>query len=142
MKVSELMNTNVVSIAPEDTASHAACLLARHNIGALPVCTPDGRLRGMVTDRDIVLRCVASESPPEETMARELMTRGVTTISPHEDIREAARLMSEEQVRRLPVVDAGRVVGMLSLGDMARCHAYDMEASKALADICESNKRF
>ena len=76
MKVSELMNSNVVSLRPDDTVAHAATLLARHNIGALPVCAPDGRLRGMVTDRDIVLRCVASESQPEETAAREIMTRG------------------------------------------------------------------
>lgn len=142
MKVSELMNSNVVCLSPDDTTTHAACLLARHNIGVLPVVTPDGRLRGIVTDRDIVLRCVASESQPEDTYVREIMTRGITTISPEDDIRAAVHLMSTEQVRRLPVIDDGRVVGMISLADMARSQNFDMEASKALADITTPHGRF
>lgn len=142
MKVSELMNSNVVSLSPDDTTTHAACLLSRHNVGALPVVTPDGRLRGIVTDRDIVLRCVASESEPEETHVREIMTRGISTVSPEDDIRAAVHLMSTEQVRRLPVVEDGRVIGMISLADMARSQSFDMEASKALADITAPHGRF
>ena len=142
MKVSELMSSNVVSLRPEDTASRAATLLARHNVGALPVCSQDGRLRGIVTDRDIVLRCVAGECRPEETDVREIMTRGVACVSPDDDVRAAAHLMSVEQVRRLPVVENGRVVGMLSLADMARKGSFDMEASKALCDISMPASKF
>lgn len=137
MKVRELMNSNVVSLRPEDTAAQAAVIFNRHGIGALPVCAADGRLRGMVTDRDIVLRCVACEGVPEETPLREIMTRGVVCISPEADVREATQLMASEQVRRLPVVEEGRIVGMLALGDLACSHAFDMEASKALAEISE-----
>ena len=111
MLVSELMTDSVISIAPDEPASLAARLLYRHNIGAIPVCSEDGRLKGIVTDRDIVLRCVAAENDPETTPVREIMSRGLVTVSPTDDVREAARQMSEAQVRRLPVVQSGKLVG-------------------------------
>jgi len=141
MLVSELMTDSVISIAPDEPASLAARLLYRHNIGAIPVCTEDGRLRGIVTDRDIVLRCVAAENDPETTPVREIMSRGLVTVSPTDDVREAARQMAEAQVRRLPVVESGKLVGMLSLGDMAKTHSFDMEASKALSEISSNIRK-
>ena len=140
MQVSELMSDSVVCISPDEPASQAARMFYRHNIGAVPVCTEDGKLRGIVTDRDIVLRCVAAENDPDTTPVREIMSKSVITVSPTDDVREAARQMSTGQVRRLPVVQDGRLVGMLSLGDMARTHEFDMEASKALSEI-SSNVR-
>ena len=109
MLVSELMTDNVISISPDEPASLAARLLFRHNIGSVPVCTEDGRLKGIVTDRDIVLRCIAAENDPETTPVREIMSRGLITVSPTDDVREAARQMAQSQVRRLPVVDSGGV---------------------------------
>jgi len=134
------MSDSVVSISPEEPVSQAARMFFRHNIGSVPVCNDDGQLKGIVTDRDIVLRCIASENDPETTPVREIMSKSLLTVSPTDDVREAARQMSVGQVRRLPVVQDGRLVGMLSLGDMARTHAYDMEASKALSEI-SSNVR-
>ena len=142
MRVSELMNSNVVSISPEEPTTLAARLLSRHNIGSLPVCSLDGKLRGMVTDRDIVLRCVATESDPQTTRVREIMTRGVISVSPEDDVREAAHKMAGDQIRRLPVVDSsGAVVGMLSLGDMAKSGAMEMEAANALSEISVNVKK-
>ncbi|NLT13188.1 MAG: CBS domain-containing protein [Clostridiales bacterium] len=141
MLVSELMTDNVISISPDEPASLAARLLFRHNIGSVPVCTEDGRLKGIVTDRDIVLRCVAAENDPETTPVREIMSRGLITVSPTDDVREAARQMAQSQVRRLPVVDSGKLVGMLALGDMAKTHSFDMEASKALSDISSNIRK-
>ena len=138
MKVRELMNPHVVSLATTDSTALAARLLSRHNVGSVPVCTTDGRLRGIVTDRDIVLRCVAAEDDPAQTPVRDIMTRSCVTVSPNADCREAARLMSAQQVRRLPVVEEGEVVGMLSLGDLAKCHRFDMEAAQALSEISEN----
>jgi len=138
MQVRDLMNPSVVSVTTADSTALAARLLSRHNVGALPVCSQDGRLRGIVTDRDIVLRCIAAEEDPAQTPVREVMTRGCFTIGPGDDCREASRVMALRQVRRLPVVEGGRLVGMLSLGDLARSHAYDMEASKALSEISEN----
>ena len=138
MVVRDLMNPGVVSVEPTSTAAAAARLISRHNVGALPVCGGDGKLRGMVTDRDIILRCVAAEDDPAQTPVRDIMTRGCVTVSPNADCREAARLMSDRQVRRLPVVEGGKVVGMLSLGDLAKCHRFDMEAAQALSEISEN----
>lgn len=138
MVVRDLMNPSVVSVEPTSSAALASRLISRHNVGALPVCSGDGRLRGMVTDRDIVLRCVAAEEDPAQTMVRDIMTRGCITVSPGDDCREASRLMAQRQVRRLPVVEEGRVVGMISLGDLARSHRLDMEASQALSEISEN----
>ena len=141
MLVSELMTDSVISIAPDEPAALAARLLFRHNIGAIPVCTEDGRLRGIVTDRDIVLRCVAAENDPETTPVREIMSRSLVTVSPTDDVREAARQMAEAQVRRLPVVSSGKLIGMLALGDMAKTHSFDMEASKALSEISSNIRK-
>jgi CBS domain-containing protein len=135
MLVSELMSNNLITISPDEPASLAARLLYRHNIGSVPVCTEDGKLKGVVTDRDIVMRCVAAENDPETTPVREIMTRGLITVSPKDDVRVAARQMAESQVRRLPVVESGKLVGYLSIGDLAKTHMYDMEASKALSEI-------
>ncbi len=141
MQVRELMNQSVVSITPGESASLAARLLARHQLGALPVCGEDGGLRGIVTDRDIVTRCVAAETDPHKVPVREIMSRNCAVISPEEDAAEAARLMGAGQVRRLPVLEAGKVVGMVSLGDLAKCRACDMEAAEALSEISENIHR-
>ena len=133
MQVRDLMNPSVVSITPSESASLAARLLSRHNVGSLPVCGEDGGLRGIVTDRDIILRCVAAEEDP-------LMTRNCAVVSPDDDAREATRLMAAKQVRRLPVLEGGKVVGMVSLGDLAQCRQFDMEASKALCEISDQVK--
>lgn len=141
MQVRELMNDQVVCISPDETAALAARLLARHNVGALPVCTGEGLLRGMVTDRDIVLRCIAAEEDPKRTPVRDLMSRAMVSISPDEDVRAASHLMAKSQVRRLPVVERGKLVGMLSLGDLALCNRCDMECAQALCEISEGLSR-
>ena len=138
MQVRELMNPSVISVSTTDSTALAARLLSRHNIGSLPVCTSDGRLRGIVTDRDIVLRCIAAEEDPAQTPVREVMTRGCYTVGPEDDCRQATRLMAARQVRRLPVGEGGKLVGVLSLGDLSRSHAFDMEASQALSEISEN----
>jgi len=135
LKVSELMTSDAISVMPDDTAGFAAALMARHNIGALPVCTPAGALRGIVTDRDITLRCISNDCDPYQTCVREIMSRNISSVSPDADIREAARIMADKKVRRLPVVNEGKIEGMLSLGDIAKSRSSDIEASKALSDI-------
>lgn len=142
MQVMDMMNRNVVSLTPDDTAASAAVLFSRYNIGSIPVVSTDGRLRGIVTDRDIVVRCLAAEDLPEATKVRDIMTRNVITVQEDADVREAARMMAEGQVRRLPVTRGGQLVGMLSIGDISRSHACDMEVSKALSDISARPGKF
>ena len=138
MLVKDLMTPGAVTVEPGSSVALAAKLISRHNVGLLPVCSPGKRLRGVVTDRDIVLRCVAVEEDPAQTPVRDIMTRGCTTLSPGDNCAEASRLMATHQVRRLPVVEEGRLVGMLSLSDLARSHRYDMEAAQALCEISEN----
>ncbi len=135
MKVHELMSGRVISVTPEDSAASAARLLQRHNIGALPVCSPEGRLRGMITDRDLALRCLSGGLDPEKTPVREVMSRGILTATPEEDVHGAAVTMARGQIRRVPVVAEGRVVGILSLGDLARSESCRPDASTALQQI-------
>ena len=141
MVVKELMTSGVVTVEPNSSAALAARLLARHNVGALPVCSANGRLQGIVTDRDIILRCVAPEDDPSRVPVKNIMTRHPKALSPADDVRQAAQIMAIQQVRRLPVVEDGRVVGLVSLGDLAKCGKFEMEVSKALTDISENVKR-
>lgn len=141
MFVRDLMNSSVVSITPQESAALAARLLSRHDLGALPVCRQDGAVLGIVTDRDIVTRCVAAGEDPSRVPVQDIMSRQPITVSPGDDVRSAARQMAVAQVRRLPVVEDGSVVGMVSLGDLARNHRCDTEAAEALCDISARIKR-
>ena len=141
MQVGEIMCRSVITVTPEDSAALAARLMARNNVGALPVCTRDRRLRGMVTDRDITLRCTASGLDPESTPVREIMSRNLTSCGPEEPAWQVVRRMAGVQVRRLPVVQEGKLVGIVSLGDLARRPALDMEAARALAEISGNVRR-
>ena len=141
MQVSELMSVRVVSIGPDEPVSAAAKLLKRANVGALPVCDGRQRLRGIITDRDIVTRCVALDADPAQTPVREIMSRGVVTAAPEDAAEAAAKRMRADQVRRLPVLAEGRIVGMLSLADLSRSAGTDMEAAAALAEISGNVRR-
>ena len=141
MKVCDIMSEKVVSIDQNEPVSAAAKLLKRCNVGALPVCDGANRLRGIVTDRDIVLRCVAADADPAEIKVGEIMSRGIVTASPFDEVSQAAKIMSTDQVRRLPVLDGGRLVGMVTLCDLARDCNCDMEAGAALTEISSNFRR-
>ena len=125
----------VVRIHPEESVAVAARTLARYNIGLLPVCGGDGRICGVVTDRDLVTRCIASGRQPAATPVREVMTTQVVSVRPDMDAAAAAYLMGKQQIRRLPVVENGRICGMVSLGDLAGREETGNDAKGALADI-------
>lgn len=135
MKIQEIMTDKIVAVSQHEPVSHAARLMKRHNLGVLPVCDDKGHLRGILTDRDIVTRCIAGDMAPEDTKIREIMSRGIRTCSSQDDIRTALDAMGREQIRRLPIVDEGKLVGMVSLGDLARSGLHAMEAAEALTDI-------
>ncbi len=136
MKIREVMTDSVVKIHPDESVAVAARALAHYNIGALPVCGNDGSICGMVTDRDLVTRCLASGRLPENTRVREVMTAGVVSAKPDMDTGAAAHLMGRQQIRRLPVVENGKLCGMVSLGDLANRAECNPDAADALGDIC------
>lgn len=141
MNVSDIMSPHIVSIRQDEPVSAAARLLTRHGLGSLPVCGADGRLRGIVTDRDIVLRCVAADEDPQSMKISEIMSRGVCCVSPDDSVESAAGIMSREQVRRLPVVENGRPVGVISICDMIRSGRCAAEAAGALSEISANLRR-
>lgn len=135
MKLREIMTNSVVRINPEESVAVAARTLARYNIGILPVCGGDGRLYGVVTDRDLVTRCIAAGRLPASTPVREVMTTAVVSARPDMDTVAAARLMGHQQIRRLPVLENGRLCGMVSLGDLANREETAYDAQDALSEI-------
>ena len=135
MKIREIMSTPVVRIHPDEPVEVAARALTHYNVGAMPVCGSDGRLCGMVTDRDLVIRCMAAGKSPERTAVEQIMTTGLTVAAPNMETSAAAALMGRMQVRRLPVVENGKLCGMVSLGDLANRKETDAEAGKALSEI-------
>lgn len=139
MEVRELMNPSVVTIEPTSSASLAArahqpaqCRLTSGLFQRRPAArNGDGPGYRPALHR-------RGGGPRAQTMVRDIMTRNCATVAPGDDCREATRLMSTQQVRRLPVVEKGKLVGVISLADLARSHRFDMEASQALCEISEN----
>ena len=135
MKLRDIMTNPVIRIHPYESVLVASRTLARYNIGALPVCGIDGRMCGLITDRDIVTRCLATGRSPSSTSVREVMTANVVCARPDMDTTAAAGLMGREQVRRLPVLENGKLCGMVSLGDLALKEETSYDAGDALTEI-------
>lgn len=138
MKVRQLMTSPAITIRPEESVAVASRTLTRHNIGMLPVCTADGTLLGVLTDRDIVTRCLAGNRDPAKTSVRDIMTRQIRATTPDTDHSAAAHLMGAQQIRRLPVVEGGRLCGLLSLGDLAKNEDTAIDAADTLTDIASN----
>ena len=136
MKIREIMTTPAVQIRQSETVDVAARTMAHYNIGAMPVCGADGKLCGVLTDRDLVTRCLAAGRQPEQTIVADVMSGNVVSAQPDMDVAVAAHLMGRLQVRRLPVVENGALCGMVSLGDLANREDSCMDAADALTDIC------
>ena len=135
MKLRDVMTNPVIRINPEESVAVAARTLGRYNIGALPVCGSDGRLCGLITDRDIVTRCLAAGKSAASTSVRDVMTSRVVTARPDMEAALAAGLMGREQIRRLPVVENGKLCGMVSLADLAMKEETSIDAGDALTEI-------
>jgi CBS domain-containing protein len=131
--VREIMTSNPESVDADATVQDAAQIMRDINVGSVPVIS-GGRVAGIVTDRDITVRVLAENRSPANVAVREIATSDPLTVSPKTDIREAAELMARHQVRRLPVVEDGHLVGMLALGDVS-AEGDVREAGRTLKDI-------
>ena len=120
MKIREAMTKPAIRIGAEETVEVAARTLAHYNIGALPICGSDGRVQGLVTDRDLVTRCIAAGRNPSTTKVSQIMTGSVVGVTPDLETTDAAEIMGRRQIRRLPVLENDRLCGMISLGDLTR----------------------
>ena len=139
MKVKDIMTKNVAYIKPDSTVTDAAKLMQQHNVGSIPVCDQNGVV-GVVTDRDIVVRNVIMGADPKVTPVSNIMTTGIATVSSDTDVTAVGDIMSQNQIRRIPVVDNNTLVGIVALGDLAVDRRFDVEASVALTDISQPVK--
>jgi CBS domain-containing protein len=126
-KARDIMSEDCTCVGENETLTDAARRLAELNVGAMPICGDDDRLKGMITDRDIVVRAVAVGKDPAQTHVSELAQGDGQTITVGADdsIEEALRTMAEHQVRRLPVIDGKRLVGIIAQADIARNYDED-----------------
>jgi CBS domain-containing protein len=117
--IKEVMTSDVRACEPNATVADAAKVMAQEDVGPVPIIE-DGRLVGIVTDRDIVVRVVAEGRDPNATTVKEIASSELVTVSPDDDLDEALNLLAARQVRRLPVVDGDRLVGIVAQADIAR----------------------
>lgn len=137
MKISDVMTRNVQVVAPNDSLIEAARLMREQDTGFLPVCDGD-KILGSITDRDIVIRAVSAGLDPNNTIVRQAMSHGITWVYAHDDVKHAAAQMKAHQIRRLIVVDENKkLVGVVSLGDLATDVGRDKLSGDTLEKISE-----
>ncbi|GGQ30784.1 CBS domain-containing protein [Streptosporangium pseudovulgare] len=116
----EIMTPSAECVRADETMLDAAAKMARLDVGSLPICGTDDRLKGMLTDRDIVVKVLAQGKDPKSCRAGEFAQGEAVTIGADDDAREILGTMAKHKVRRLPVIDGHRLVGMVALADVAR----------------------
>jgi CBS domain-containing protein len=132
----DIMTPSPRCVGENETLVDAARLMASLDVGALPICGEDKRLKGMLTDRDIVVKCVAEGGDPSTVTAGSLAEGKPVTIGADDDIREALEMMKSHQVRRLPVIDGHDLVGIISQADVALA-LRPSETGETVAEISE-----
>ena len=143
MKVKDCMCYEVAYLTPESTVEDCAKLMCNKHVGCIPVCDNNKTIVGLVTDRDIILRSIACDKDIKNTPISDIMTCKVSCCGPDEEVNEAEKKMSNEQIRRLPVVDENnKIIGILSLGDLCANQNIDTEGvCVTLENICGSNNK-
>jgi CBS domain-containing protein len=139
MQVREIMTKDVTALAPNRTIAEVAQHMRLLDVGSIPL-VQDDQLVGVITDRDIVLRVVADGLDPHLEQADRHMTQNPITATPDMSVDQAARIMAREQIRRLPVVEGGRLVGYLALGDLAM-QEKDKKVGATLEQISEPSSQ-
>ncbi|MBZ5200637.1 CBS domain-containing protein [Planomicrobium chinense] len=133
MKVTEIMTTDVQTCTMDATLQEIAGMMLDWDVGSIPV-VDNGRLAGIITDRDLVIRGIAAQFSLD-TPVRQILSSDLVTGRPDMDLEEASDLMAEHQIRRLPIVEGDKLLGIVSLGDVAVKDPSDMHAGAAIEDI-------
>lgn len=134
MQVKDIMGRELYSAPSTASVRDVAQIMLRHNIGSVPIVSGD-RLVGIITDRDLAVECCTANADLQKTPVADFMTTNPITCRSDLDLSDACDLMAKHQIRRLPVVDGGRLVGIISLGDLAVCLSQDQSVLNALARI-------
>ena len=142
MKVKDCMCQEVSCVTPQNTVKDCATIMSNKHVGCIPVCDNSQNVVGLVTDRDIVLRAVACNKDVSITPVSEIMSCEVCTCTPDADITEAERIMSQNQIKRIPVVENNKIVGILTLGDLAANEQVENKGvNDTLNNICGCNNK-
>ena len=142
MKVKECMCGDVCCVKPETKLTEVAKLMEKNRIGCVPVCDDSKNVVGVVTDRDVILRAVACDKDYKNTAVSDIMTCNVCCLDGNSDIQEAEKLMSENAVRRLPVVENNKIIGILTIGDLAKNDNVNPEGiCNTLENICNCKSK-
>lgn len=139
MKIKDIMTTNVQYANPQSSLNEVANQMKDLNVGSMPVCDDTTKIVGIVTDRDIVVRGL-SKNTLNNSPVSNIMTRKPVTVTPETSVKEASKLMSEHQIRRLPVIEEGKLVGIVAIGDLAVRNKLVNKAGDALSDISEPSR--
>jgi CBS domain-containing protein len=129
------MHTGAECIGERQSLQDGARIMRDRDVGALPICSDDNRLLGIVTDRDIVTKCVANGVDPSTVTAGQLAQGSPVTIDPTADVNDVLKLMGQNKIRRLPVIDKREVVGMISEADLAR-HLPEQSVGRFVEAVC------
>ena len=142
MKVKDCMCNKVCSCTPSTTVYDVAKLMQQNHIGCVPVCDNQNCMVGIVTDRDLVLRGIANDKNIKQTPISEIMTTNVCACKPEDDMQQAQNKMGNEQIRRLPVIENGQIVGMLTMGNLAQndLELGQQQVSDTFNSICDDDE--
>lgn len=140
MKVKDVMTAQIDRATENSPIQEVARFMKERDIGAVPICNDRQQPIGIVTDRDMVIRGIVSGVHGNEPVHK-IMSKNPVCATPQMDVHEAAEIMASRQIRRLPVVEEGRIVGMVSLGDLAVTHIHENEAGMALGSISQPAHR-
>ncbi|MCJ8006147.1 CBS domain-containing protein [Lederbergia wuyishanensis] len=137
-QIRDIMTKEVQTCSLNDNVYEVAVKMKEDDVGVIPIVNND-KLVGVITDRDIVLRCIAEKNPPSSKV-EEIMSSHLVTVTPDTTTQEAAGIMAKEQIRRLPVVENGKLVGIVALADFAVRDLTDNQAKVALSEISEPDE--
>lgn len=135
MKIRDIMSKDIATLMSDDTIERAARLMKQYDVGSIPVCTDD-KIIGIITDRDIAVRSVAPGQVSSQRVG-DVMSTNLVVGNPDMDVQDAASIMSDRQVRRLPIVENNSLVGIVSLGDISLEPTAQNSAEDALKNISE-----
>lgn len=136
MKAKNIMTKSIICVKPTDMVEDAAKKMKQAGVGTVAV-EENGKIMGIITDRDIVVRNVAENQTPAQVKCGDIMTRNVVTATPDSSIDEITEIMSTKQVKRVPIIDQNKIVGMISLADLAHARGKRSEAGSTLKDITD-----
>ena len=133
MKIKDCMSKEVCYCNTTDKVDKAVKLMCDNHVGCIPVCDDKNKVVGLITDRDVLMRCTNCEKDTKTTPVTDIMTCQVCCCTPDEEVTKAQKLMSDLQIRRIPIIENDNIVGMLTVGDLAM---HDMEVGKE--DVCNT----